>query len=225
MAGVTFVSCFCCCTSDANQIMAFKLGDKFSSYEEKESAIKIFSKENMVDFLKRDARTLGQAVKEKKITQDRVKNDMLKYYQMKYACIFGGRDGYKARGQGSRKTKTFQCGCPFFIALLLSDDGCHLEIKNINLEHKNHEVDNRGYAYLPKIRKLNEDDRAHVSELIAIGANKKMIQRQMSTSTGKSITMKDLNNIETEYKKNRHETKNDIPYCVDKLRNEIRMIP
>ena len=120
-----------------------KLGDKFSSYEEIERAIKIFGQENVVDFQKRDTRTLGQAVKEKRITPDRAKNEKLKYYQIKYACIFGGRDGYKPKGQGTRKTKTFQCGCTYFIAFLLSDDGSHLVVKNINLEHKNHEVDYR----------------------------------------------------------------------------------
>ena len=201
--------------------MALKVGDKFSSYEDVESAIRIFSKENTVDLHKRDSRTLGAAVRQKRITEDRgVKNGALKYYQIKYACIFGGRDNYKARGQGSRKTKTFQCGCPYSIELLLTDDGYHLEIKSFNREHKNHKDDGQGYAYLPKSRKLNEEDRAHVTGLIAIGANKKLIQKQMSTSTGKSITMKDLSNIENRYKNNRHQTKNDIAYCVEKLRNE-----
>ena len=147
--------------------MALKVGNKFSSYEDVESAIKIFSKENLVDRHKRDTETLGAAVKQKRITKDRVKNDALKYYQIKYSCIFGGRDNYKDRGQGSRKTKTFQCGSPYSTGLLLTDDGCHLEIKTINHEHKNHADDERGYAYLPKTRKLNEDDRAHVSGLIS----------------------------------------------------------
>ena len=140
--------------------MALKVGDKFSSYEDVESAIRIFSKENTVDLHKRDSRTLGAAVRQKRITEDRgVKNGALKYYQIKYACIFGGRDNYKARGQGSRKTKTFQCGCPYSIELLLTDDGYHLEIKSFNREHKNHKDDGQGYAYLPKSRKLNEEDR------------------------------------------------------------------
>ena len=48
----------------------------------------------------------------------------------------------------------------------------------------------------------------HASELMDIGANKKMIQQQMSGSTGKRIIMKDLSKIENPYKTDHHETKN-----------------
>ena len=46
---------------------------------------------------------------ERGISEDRVRNKELKYYMIKYVCIFGGRDNFKARGEGSRKTKIFQC--------------------------------------------------------------------------------------------------------------------
>ena len=80
------------------------------------------------------------------------------------------------------------------------------------------------YAHLPKVRKLNEDDKAHVSELIAMGADKKFIQQQMSTATGKPVTMKDLRNIENRHKQQQQQqqkrNKSDISRCVEKLRNE-----
>ena len=80
------------------------------------------------------------------------------------------------------------------------------------------------YAHLPKVRKLNKDDKAHVSELIAMGADKKFIQQQMSTATGKPVTMKDLRNIENRHKQQQQQqqkrNKTDIARCVDKLKNE-----
>ena len=55
----------------------------------------------------------------KKISADRCQMKELKYYSIKYACGFGGRDNFKGRGDGSRKTKTFQRGCPFSLELSL----------------------------------------------------------------------------------------------------------
>ena len=180
--------------------MDIKLHNKFSSLNELEVAIANYSKKNYVELYKRDTRSLKQAVKEKKFSQGRLKNPELKYFQVKYTCIYGGRDNYKARGEGSRKTKTFQRGCPLFIQMRLPDDGNHLVVTNIHDAHKNHENDAKEYDYLPKVRKLEDADREHVSELIAIGVNKKNIQQQVSTTTGKHITIKDLSNIENRYK-------------------------
>ena len=39
----------------------------------------------------------------KKISADRCQKKELKYYSIKYACGFGGRDNFKGRGDGSRK--------------------------------------------------------------------------------------------------------------------------
>ena len=115
----------------------FKLNDKFSILQDLELAIASYSKEKYVDLHKRDSRTIEQAVKEKKISRERIQNKELKYYQLKYTCLFGGRKNYKGRGEGNRKTKTFECGCPFFIHLVLSDDGEYLVVKKVHEEHDN----------------------------------------------------------------------------------------
>ena len=168
---------------------------------------------------KRDTRLLSTAVKEKEITPDRVKNENLKYYQVKYTCVYGGRPGYKPRGDGSRKTKTFQCGCPFFILLRLSDDGDHLVVTKINKCHNDHGSED-DYNYLPKVRKLTDEQREYSSNLIAIGANRKKLQQEISKSTGKRVTMKDLSNIGDKQKKNQHGTTNDLSKCVDDLKTK-----
>ena len=58
--------------------MELKVNDKFSSLKDLESAISNYSKTNYVDLHKRDARTINQAIKEKKISQNRVENKDLK---------------------------------------------------------------------------------------------------------------------------------------------------
>ena len=112
----------------------------------------------------KDSRTLEAAVRAKKISADRCQKKKLKYYSIKYACGFGGRDNFKGRGDGSRKTKTFQRGCPFSIQLNLSSDGRDLEVTNINSCNENHDQDENEYDYLPKVRKLTTEDRTHASE-------------------------------------------------------------
>ena len=163
--------------------MELKVNNEFSSLKDLESAISSYSRKNYVDLHKRDARTINQATKEKKISEDRVKNKELKYYQVKYTCIYGGRNNFKGRGEGARKTKTFQRGCEFFIQVRLADSGDHLVVTNMH--GTNHDVDVKEYSFLPKVRKLTNEDLEHASDLIAVGANKKIVQQQLSNSTGK----------------------------------------
>ena len=79
-------------------------------------------------------------MRQKRIVRERVKNKDLKYYGASYHCVHGGRDNYKARGNGVRKSKTFQLGCPFMIKIGLSSDGNHLEVKTVHSAHENHDA-------------------------------------------------------------------------------------
>ena len=51
-----------------------------------------------------------------------------------------------------------------------------------------------------------------------MGVNKKKLQLQLSTDTGKSVIMKDISNIALAAKRERHGTKNNLSKCVDMLR-------
>ena len=120
--------------------MEFQVGDKFSSFEELQGKIDSYCKSSYYDFHRRDSRTLDAAVRQKRIVRERVKNEDLKYYEASYHCVHGGRDNCKARGNGVRKSKTFQLGCPFMIKIGLSSDGNHLEVKTVHSTHKNHDA-------------------------------------------------------------------------------------
>ena len=158
-------------------------------------------------------------MRQNRITVERVKNKDLKYYEVKFTCIHGGRNNFKSRGKQLRKTSTFQCGCPFFINLRLSDDGHHLIVTNVNASHANHDADEEEYNFLPKARKLDDTEIGYAEEMLSMGANKKKIQQQIFVETGKRVIMKDLSNIHTSSKRKHHGTKNDLSKCVDLLRN------
>ena len=95
-----FARCPCvrCCLVESGVVMAelnFNLNDKFSSLEELKLKLENYKRHNNVDLHIRDSRTLQQAMKEKKLSEDRVKNMGLKYYHVNYTCVFGGRDSFK----------------------------------------------------------------------------------------------------------------------------------
>jgi len=77
-----------------------KLGEVFGSYEEFNEALSKYCDKEYVTFYKREARTIVGAKKK----TDRYINPNLKYYQLKYACIKGGKK-FKSSGSGKRNTR------------------------------------------------------------------------------------------------------------------------
>ena len=63
--------------------------DKFSSVEVVDEGIKQYEKEQCISFWRRDSRTLASAKNRLKNLQ---LNDAIKFYELKYACIKGGRE-------------------------------------------------------------------------------------------------------------------------------------
>ena len=66
----------------------FVVGDKFRSYKELEQKIKFFEENNYVQLWKREARTISGVQKR----VQRYLNPELRYYQLKYCCVHGGKD-------------------------------------------------------------------------------------------------------------------------------------
>ena len=112
-----------------------------------------YCRRNYVDLYRRDSRSLDAAVKQKRNSADKVKNRDLKFYELKYSCIHGGRN-YKGRGKGIRDSSTFQMKCHCSISLRLSEDGNQLVVTQLNLSHENHDVGEENYQFYPKVRKL-----------------------------------------------------------------------
>jgi len=83
-----------------NDDVSFRLGEMFNSYKELEQKLKRFSKHSLVHYWRRDSRT----VKGAHMKTARPINDQLKYYSVKYACIYGGQK-FLPRGAGRRQSQ------------------------------------------------------------------------------------------------------------------------
>lgn len=79
---------------------SFEIGLKFKTYEELSEKVDEYEKANMIKLWKRDSRTV-QSVKKR---LDRPLCPEIKFYNILYSCIHGGRK-FKARGEGKRATQ------------------------------------------------------------------------------------------------------------------------
>lgn len=79
--------------------VCFSVGQIFPSYEALESQIQNYEQVHFVQLWKRDTRTVQAAQKR----MSRPLNDRIKYYEITYCCIHGGKN-FKARGEGKRST-------------------------------------------------------------------------------------------------------------------------
>ena len=84
----------------ASNACTFTIGETFNSIEEFESKLECYKKQSYVEFYRRDSRTIAAA---RKKGVDRPLKAELKYYDLKYCCVHGGR-AFKPRGKGSRCT-------------------------------------------------------------------------------------------------------------------------
>jgi hypothetical protein len=70
---------------------SFHVGEKFSSFEELDKKINAYTRKTYIDLYRKEARTIAAAVKEKRISSKKVKNNTLKYSEIQYSCIHGGK--------------------------------------------------------------------------------------------------------------------------------------
>lgn len=122
-------------TSHCTKIMSqatFTVGMKFNSFEELEHAISNYENSSYCNLYKHQARTISNI--KGRITKSI--NPLLRYYEITYHCIFGGKNRCKKVGQ--RNTTSLKNDCPVKIRLRVSVDGLHLEIRGCILDH-NHD--------------------------------------------------------------------------------------
>ena len=122
-----------------------------SKFEDLEQHLKFYEEQQFVKFWRTDSRTI-------KAAQKRLNNpfrDQLKYYEITYSCIHGGRK-FKARGEGKRcstsrvififmpshnlsmmqlHNRTFRKDCNAQLKLRASDDGTVLIVRNFCNQH------------------------------------------------------------------------------------------
>ena len=176
--------------------VTFKVGDSFPSIEAVKERIKTYSEQTHVPLSISDCRTIKAALASKRTSKPipEEKAKLLHYCEVKFTCIHGGRK-HRNRATGKRKSSTFKKGCPCSISFRLDEGGDNLVVTKVNTEHANHEMNENLYEYYPKVRKLSVEDKSYAERMLAMNANKKMLQQQLKKDTGKRVSLRDLTNI------------------------------
>lgn len=87
-------------TVTVNGKYTFCVGETFNSYDELLERMDLHSSESYVYYWRRDTRT----VKGAGMKTTRAIASHLKYYSVRYACVFGGQV-FRSRGLGRRQTQ------------------------------------------------------------------------------------------------------------------------
>ena len=110
--------------------------------------------------------------------------------------------------------RTFLKDCPFVIKFRATKDGDKLYIKEIGGEH-NHDLSEvriilcslnmavmlsinslqEVFHHMPKQRRLDSEAKQEAVKLLALRANKKLVQNHLMSLTSKTVTLKDIHNI------------------------------
>ncbi|KAL6429187.1 hypothetical protein ACFW04_008136 [Cataglyphis niger] len=180
-----------------NDDVSFRLGEMFDSYEELEQKLDRFSKHSLVHYWRRDSRTVSGA----HMKTARPISERLKYYSVKYACIYGGQK-FLPRGAGRRQSQSIRTNCPAHIMLRASKDGTKLEVTSVNNEH-NHEISEELFKNLPQERKLCGEIRQEVQDLLQLHIDRKRLREYVRLRTNKVLRSKDLFNIAAANKQKR----------------------
>ena len=79
-------------------------------------------------------------------------------------------------------------------------DGQALEVSKVHDEH-DHQTSRELFNHLPRQRRLVGQDKEEIKEAIRLKANNKLIQQKIELSTGRPITMKDIQNLQAQTRK------------------------
>ena len=110
------------------------MDNSYSSYDELQSEISLYEKENFVNVAKKHSRTIENAIKRgssKTFSSDLVLAEV--YFVCKHGCAHRERPTKKMR-----TTRTEKMGCPFIMKFRASSDGQSLILTHFEETH-NHE--------------------------------------------------------------------------------------
>lgn len=108
--------------------------DEFASYEEVEQKIQELQDKEQFKLWKRDSRTIAAAIKR---MPKRVFNPDVKYNELLYCCVYGGREK-------KDELRSMRQRCPYQIKFRCTQDGQRLRVVSITPKH------NHGPAEYPE---------------------------------------------------------------------------
>ncbi|GCB65425.1 zinc finger SWIM domain-containing protein 1-like [Scyliorhinus torazame] len=145
------------------QVMGFQVGAEFSSYSDLHREFRRYQRAYAVQLWTRHSRTIEA---QRRRAPKRPMNDALKFAEIDYACIHGGKL-FRAKGTGKRTNqRTNKTRCPCVIKVRLSPDGDKFVVKEM-IESHNHtiqEVERERRPHQRRFDKAAQNNRADITE-------------------------------------------------------------
>ena len=108
-----------------SKMSIISVDDEFSSYEEVEEKIQQLQDTEKFKLWKRDSRTIAAAIKR---MPKRVFNPEVKYNELLYCCVYGGRET-------KDELRSMRQRCPYQIKFRCTQDGQRLRVVSITPNH------------------------------------------------------------------------------------------
>lgn len=165
-------------------MVTFAVGELFSSFNDLSQKLSEYSEQNFCHFYIKDS---------KKLAPDEVVNPQLIYRHIVYSCIYGGQKP-RFRGSGTRSVSSIRHGCPANVYLRVTKDREHLQVRSF-VENHNHELSEESFRAAAQDKKLPEDLKTEVEELLLLGADKDRLCDYIRYVSKKNLDKKNLFNI------------------------------
>ncbi|XP_065560496.1 uncharacterized protein LOC136027308 isoform X2 [Artemia franciscana] len=179
----------------------FSVGDKFDSYEAFYDRLQIYKTQNNVEFVKRDARTIESAMK--RITSRTFRKE-LQFYEVNMRCVYGGR--VVSRAKTNRQSRdSLKMGCPAFMSLRATSDGCFLEIRSLKLDH-NHPLDPIPIKQHLTTKRMPKKLREKAQLMLATNVDKNAIGEMIAKEFGEVDAKRVVNNLQALISKSEKQT-------------------
>ncbi|XP_043533844.1 zinc finger SWIM domain-containing protein 1-like isoform X2 [Chiloscyllium plagiosum] len=152
-----------------SQTVGFRVGAEFSSYSELHREFRRYQRDCAVQLWTRHSRTIEA---QRRRAPKRPMNDALRFAEIDYACIHGGKL-FRAKGTGKRTNqRTNKTKCPCVIKVRLSPDGDKFVVKEM-IESHNHTVQETERERFPRQRRFDsavQRSRADIKENVGVAA-------------------------------------------------------
>jgi len=152
-----------------------KVGSKFYTFDELSKRLEEFQQIEKVQLWVRDSRTVVAAAKR---ARRKSLNPDLKYAELTYSCVFGGR---RPSDQTKTHNQTSAGGCPFKVRLSTSNDGQALVVKEICHDH-NHEPGKKLHEEPRRLYKKTQN-RTNVRKPVRYIVNKQRVNNSESNKS------------------------------------------
>ncbi|XP_074594741.1 uncharacterized protein LOC141850101 [Brevipalpus obovatus] len=160
--------------------IVFFVGQTFTSFNELDKFRHAFEKFNSTQLWIRSAKPFHNPVE--------------KYKYLTYCCKAGGRK-YESKSK-IRSSRSYRRDCPFRINITLDESTKLLRVRSMNEVHECRLAENKvAFDSLPKQRRLNDEEKKLVSNVISSHGNTKALITNLKRNHGKFVTGKDIINF------------------------------